>query len=112
MNNAVVISCEPKASPRLPLAPLCARLDLWPLAAAPPRDALMPTLMEKVSALRAIFDIPSDVALPRAVERMNEMMGIAGAGALPAQVAMRSWRLLAWRCSRRAPPPRPPPGEL
>ena len=46
----------------------------------------MGTLMQKVGALRAVFGVASNVALPTAVRKMNQLMGIVGDGAIPAQV--------------------------
>ena len=40
----------------------------------------------KVAALRSFMGVPSDAALPAAVEMMNIAMGIVGEGALPKQV--------------------------
>ena len=50
----------------------------------------MVTLMQKVAALRAVFGIAADVALPTAVNTMNTLMGIDGNGALPEQVEILS----------------------
>ena len=46
----------------------------------------MPTFLDKVGALRALFGISSDATLPAAVLQMNSLMGVHSEGALPAQV--------------------------
>ena len=46
----------------------------------------MPTLVEKVDALRRFFGTPSALELLPAIVAMNGMMGIVAEGALPEQV--------------------------
>ena len=44
------------------------------------------SLAAKVAALRSFFGVPDNEPLPLAVEKMNFIMGINGAGPLPKQV--------------------------
>ena len=52
----------------------------------------MPTLVEKVDALRRFFGTLSALELPPAIVAMNGMMGIVAEGALPEQVDKQAHR--------------------
>ena len=74
------------ASPNRAHTPSNTYLSSLARASRAARARAMATMMEKMEVLISLFGVGRDMPLPQAVAAMNELMGLAGVGALPAQI--------------------------